>query len=326
MKNTSLIFVLYLAVIVLGLGPVAVAQEAGRDELATAPVHPLLAQMNQNPIRVGNSFAVVSHVSLIVNSNYPPGAPTLWVADTNRRLPSQFVEHDPRRGDYVGLGWTFDARHGTAYTFVNGAETFLTPPESAAQARTAFDLWTSLTCYSAITYEVPYPYGPGFENIEFFDDFILGPEPQPFRPVAEVTVAGFYPYTFFRQVYGGPYGDNILAFELTYSFYDWTTGQWTDIDGNGKYDSFWTEIYLNDLHYWGDAVTLGPNIVVDLETVALHEMGHSFGLDHFGRGFENHGGVIYAAGNVMSSRYVGPYRQISGTPSATFCGIYGSWD
>ena len=162
-------------------------------EIANAPVDPTLAAMNQVPLRIGTSEARVTQVALVVNKDYPPGQPTLYVADRSLRLPTQFVSNDPRRRTEVGLEWIFDTRHAQAPTLVNGIPQILTPADVVNQTRLAVYSWISLPCYSAYFAELPYPIGPGFENIEWVDDFYLGAEPQSFKPVAEITVGGFMP-------------------------------------------------------------------------------------------------------------------------------------
>lgn len=98
---------------------------------------------------------------------------------------TQFVTHDPRRRPEVGLEWTFDARRASPFTLVNGVVGTLPPVEAIGQTRRAVTTWTAQPCYRAYFAEVPYPVAPGYENIEFIDDFYLGGEMQPFHPVAE---------------------------------------------------------------------------------------------------------------------------------------------
>lgn len=304
--------------------PLFAQQASPDDEIANAPVHPSLAAINNLLTASGVSNAQITQLALIVDKNYPPDHPTLYVADRSLRLPSQFVADDPRRRSEVGLYWTFDTRRSTPHTLVNGVPTILASSEAVQQTRLSVESWVALPCYSAAFGELPYPIAPGYENIEFVDDFYLGGETQPFRPVAEITVGGFLPASFFRQI--STHGDDILGVTYQFSFIDPITRQPTDIDHNGKLDTFWTEIYFNDLHYWGDVTAPGidPNLVIDLQTVALHETGHAFGLNHFGRTFANPAGIIFAGYNIMSQVYI-PNRSIFGTPTGAFCGIYGSW-
>ena len=295
-------------------------------EIANAPVDPTLAAMNRVPLKIGASEARVTQVALMLKTDYPPGQPTLYVADRSLRLPTQFVSSDPRRGLYVGLEWTFDTRRAQALSLVNGIPQILTSTDAVNQTRLAVNSWISLPCYSAYFAEKPYPLAPGFENIEWVDDFYFGAEQQPFRPVAEITIGGFLPASFFRQVFGTS-GDNVLGVAYQFAFYDRETGRPTDIDRNGQLDGSWSEIYFNALYYWGDATAPGvdPFSVFDLQTIALHEFGHTFGLGHFGRLFENHGGGHVDGYNIMTDVYLGPLRTVSGIPTGTFCGLYGNW-
>ena len=318
-------------VFMLGVGvtpPFSAQQPSPRsapdDEISNAPVHPSLAAINDYLLTFGVANAQVMSVALMVDGNYPPGQPTLYVADRTLHLNSQFVAHDPRRRDEVGLVWTFDTRRSTPGTLVNDVPGILASADTVQQTRLSVERWVELPCYSAEFGELPYPIAPGYENIEFVDDFYLGGETQPFRPVAEITVGGFLPASFFRQI--SAYGDNVLGVTFAFIFVDPITRQFTDIDHNGKLDAAWTEIYFNDLRYWGDVTAPGvdPQQVIDLPTIASHEAGHAFGLGHFGRMFENHGVFNVAGYNIMSQIYV-PNRQLSGTPTGAFCGIYGSW-
>ena len=268
--------------------------------------------------------AKLNAVFLIVNSNYPPGKPTVYVVDRTRYLAAEFVANDPRRGPVPNLTWIFDERRGAAQTLVNGVPATWTTAQSVAVAQKDIDIWTGQPCYKAFIGKIPYPPAPGYENIEFTDDYFLGGESQPFLgPAAEITFGGFLPYTVFRFIFGN---DNILGVTYQFAFTD-SNGQPTDIDHNGKPDAFWTEIYFNDGYYWGDADAAGfdPNAVLDMTAVGLHESGHAFGLGHLGTEFENHGGFHISAFNIMTQYYLPGIRRIDGVASAAFCGIYGSW-
>ncbi len=320
-----LIFLLAFLLAVGVTAPLFAQQTAPDDEIANAPVHPSLVAINNLLPASGVTNAQVTSVALMVDKNYPANHPILYVADRTLRLNSQFVANDPRRRDEVGLYWTFDTRRSTPRTLVNGVPGILASADTVEQTRLAVERWVQLPCYSAAFGELSYPIAPGYENIEFLDDFYLGGETQRFRPVAEITVGGFLPATFFRQVFGAN-GDNILGLTHTFTFIDPITRQPTDIDHNGKLDTAWTEIYFNDLRYWGDVTAAGidPDQVFDLQTVASHEAGHAFGLNHFGRTFGTPAGIWVAGYNIMSQVYI-PNRSLFGTPTGAFCGIYGSW-
>ena len=284
---------------------------------------PDIARIN-NRLATNGIHARLNAVHLMVSRDYPPGAPTVYVADRTRYLPSQYVEHDPRRRTDVGLQWTYDTRRGAALTLVNDVEAPWTASQSVEMARTDVNTWARLPCYKANFSQVPYPISPDNLNIEIADDFYLGGETQPFAPVAEITFGGFLPYTVFRQIYGGLAGDDILGISFQYVFAD-ANGP-TDIDHNGLGDRAWSEIYFNSLYYVQDATLPGSDpLVEDLGTTGLHEAGHAFGLGHFGTIFENHGGLKYAAGNIMTALIHGVNRSVSGEPTSAFCDLYGRW-
>ena len=176
-KSISCVF-MYL-VLLTGLTMTVVGQQptdAVDTEIANAPVDRTLAAMNQVPLRIGTSEGRVTQLALMVNQNYPPGQPTVYVADRNLRLTTEFVADDPRRRTEVGLEWTFDARRAQSSTLVNG-----------------------------------------------------------------------------------------------------------------------------------------------------YEFGHAFGLGHFGRLVENHGGFHLDSWNIMTDVYIAPFRTVRGTSEVTFCGLYGNW-
>jgi hypothetical protein len=150
---------------------------------------------------------------------------------------------------------------------------------------------------------------------DIFDSFFgFGGFGDPF--LADIVNAGWYPKAFFDAV-GGPGGGNgILAFSVTFTF----TG--TDINGDNHRDVALNEVYYNDNfgnpggtrpgNPWGINIAL-PGI--DVETVALHENGHSLDLGHFGP----------PPAAVMNPVYSGIIHEPLPIDHAGMCAVWASW-
>jgi hypothetical protein len=125
-------------------------------------------------------------------------------------------------------------------------------------------------------------------------DFLLGGFGGFGDPFAgDIVNAGWFPLALFNAAAGGGPGNpgcGILAFSVTFIFTD-DAGNPTDINGDNYLDTALNEVYYNDAfgdpaspcsgfdNPWGIDIPL-PG--VDVETVALHENGHSLGIGHFG--------------------------------------------
>ena len=96
----------------------------------------------------------------------------------------------------------------------------------------------------------------------------------------------------------------------------------TDINGDQYLDTALNEVYYNNT--FGQAGTDradrpwaidGPPPAIDVETVALHENGHSLELGHFGP----------PPSAVMNPVYAGINQDPDASDHAGMCAVWGSW-
>ncbi len=92
-------------------------------------------------------------------------------------------------------------------------------------------------------------------------------------PAADVVAGGWLPPAYFAQCHGNP-----AALAITYTF------SRSDTNGDGYRDIVYVEHYFNPTYTWvsSGSVELDSSSGVDLASVAVHEIGHGHGLDHFG--------------------------------------------
>ena len=137
--------------------------------------------------------------------------------------------------------------------------------------------------------------------------------------VADVNHAGWLPGTFFDAIAPGG-SEFILGVTFTIVFTD-EDGNPTDVDGNGKSDVAFREIYYNDAFAWNIGSTY------DVETVALHEAGHGLSQAHFGKAFrtDKNGKIHFAPRAVMNASYSGVQQDLKGTDNGGHCSNWGSW-
>jgi len=143
-------------------------------------------------------------------------------------------------------------------------------------------------------------------------------------PSADVSVVGFIPGEIFESVFGSP---DVLGVTFSFVFSDPVTGEPTKTT-RGKEDKAYAEVWFNDSFRWSKGAT--PTSV-DLESVILHEFGHSLNLGHFGilQQFTQADGsskLVYQPVNTMNAFYIGELRNFLGqNDKGNFCEAWGSW-
>lgn len=151
-------------------------------------------------------------------------------------------------------------------------------------------------------------------------------------PVADITHAGFLSGEWFNYMFGPVDGSRTLGVTFVFSFDDGNGGE-TDIDGDGKIDTAFSEIYLNNSESLNWAIdgqwTVGSSAPrdFDIETIALHEMGHALSQSHFGMAFqtEEGGPVHFAPYAVMNPAYSRARHTLTGSDIAGHSVIWASW-
>ncbi|HKZ79220.1 MAG TPA: matrixin family metalloprotease [Pyrinomonadaceae bacterium] len=225
--------------------------------------------------------------------------------------PFRWVASDPRRlaaGD--AITYLVDQSDGATASGLKNKET------EAALDR-ALTTWTTDMCLKKVTIMKRADSGADPDIFDFF--FGFGGFGDPF--LADIVEAGWLPRAFFEAVAGPGGGRGILAFSVSFIFVD-DNGIPTDINGDNYLDTALNEVYYNDNFgkRGGDRAgnPWGINIAfpgIDVETVGLHENGHSLALGHFGP----------PPTAVMNPFYGGIRQSPLAIDQAGMCAVWDSW-
>jgi matrixin len=262
-----------------------------------------MAQINQQLRAMGLHIAVEQIEFFTIGQGRP----------SNRIHAQEFrwVANDPRRlADGENITYLVDQSDGATTSGLTNAQT-----EPAIDR--AMSTWQANRCFKKVDIVKRADSGA---DPDIFDSFFgFGQMGNPY--LADIVDAGWLPRAFFEAVGGPGGGRGILAFSVTFIFTD-NNDVPTDINGDNRLDTALNEVYYNDT--FGDPSNdrAGnpwqidqPLPAIDVETVALHENGHSLGVGHFGP----------PPNAVMNPVYAGIRHSPLSTDSAGMCSVWGSW-
>lgn len=224
--------------------------------------------------------------------------------------PFRWVPNDPRRiADGENITYLVDQSDGATASGLTFAQT-------EAAIDNGLNTWN--ICKALKKVEIVKRSDPG-DDPDIYDSFYgYGGYGYPFY--ADIVNAGWLPRGFFEAVGGPGGGDGIIAFSVTFIFL--SNGMPSDINGDNYIDTALNEVYYNDTfgttgeprenYPWGIDVNL-PGI--DVESIALHENGHSLGVGHFGP----------PPSAVMNYGYRGLRQSIYPIDLAGMSAVWASW-
>lgn len=238
----------------------------------------------------------------------------------NKQLGHDFVPFDPRRTGLQDIQVIVD-NIDTLHTQSGGEgepPVTILPGADLAAFHSSNATWEGVNCANIPVVDL------GNSGVDLgFVQFILGFGGAPVIG-ADVGHYGWLPPSFFNAIGGPGGGASILGVTFTFIF----VGPGSDLDGNGIPDTAFREIYYNTNFAW----KIDPNDQlgdggIDIESVALHEMGHGLSQAHFGSGKINTktGKITISPQAIMNAAHSIGHRAITGTDKGGHCSNWASW-
>lgn len=292
----------FLTLALLACGLLNLGQALGQSE---GEIRRTMAQINEQLAFSGRNvrLAVVEYITAGDKAGQ-----TVYFNDRAKQMDSHWVAGDPRRGGYLDISWLSDQ--------VDGAANGVSFEETQAAVSAALDTWEAVNCSNIPLTQLPdlgvdwgyIQWAVGMGGVEGW--------------FADITQAGWLPGLFFEMTLGSGASEEVLGVTFTLGWID-DAGDFTDIDGDGKDDVAFREIYYNNAFDWG----IGTNSPIDVETVVLHETGHGLSQGHFGVLFMTRKNSKYhfSPRSVMNAGYTGVQQTLAGTDVGGHCSIWGHW-
>jgi len=271
--------------------------KSATSQLAITPEY--LDEINEGLATAGQTYRVIMAEYYTAAGSGEIGQLVLAKHVGNKQLSFDFVPNDARRS------WSGPSQNEITYAIDQTGDAVplwggLSKEETTNAIVRGTNTWDDLTCSD------------------------LGLSFIPTSPGEDIGVAGGSPFIFAdiqHAGFGFDLGPGVLGVTFTFGFIE--GGEWTDIDDNGKFDVAFREIYYSSSWVWVD----GEDSGIDVESVALHEIGHGLSQAHFGRIVINEKKLTLKASPraVMNALYLEPFRELKGSDIGGHCSIWAEW-
>lgn len=310
MKRTFLLIGLIITLILIGCAqeysPLSsIDQSESPMSLAKATGGQVLNQINRKLAAQGVNYRIQkAQYSTDAASGYK--GKTIYVNDRSLRMPTHWAAFDPNRGGGRNITYMIDMGEG-------GTTSGLTPAQTGAAIDRAMTTWNSVRSTHIPLAKASYP-GGDLGYVEFLLGF--GGLPGWYT---DITHAGWESGAFFDAFVPGG-STFILGVTFTFIWID-ANGNPVDMNNDKKADVAFREINYNDAFSWA----IDANF--DVESIALHEVGHGLSQGHFGKIFRTmaNGALHFAPLAVMNAAYTGVQQKLTGTDKGGHSSIWGNW-
>ena len=239
----------------------------------------------------------------------------------NKQLGSHWVPGDPRGQGVTDVFYVTDTVDGLANC---GDGCTIDSVTTTSQINQGMAEWDAIGCTS-----LPIVNAGALGMDLGYVQFLVGTGGGSGSYFPGVTHGGWLPWEFFEAIGGPGGGNNILGVTFTFNWIN-ADGSPSDVNGDGKADTAFREIYMNNNFAWEIGNDMGSD-AYDIVAVMNHEQGHSLSQGHFGEISLNPKGKLIISpkngDNVMlaaiGSNQV--FEGFHGSDEGGHCSIWATW-